>query len=219
MTKAEIRSLIRNILPKYDKGGIYLDRFIDATIEKVLAGMYHDVFMTAPLSLQNYTKGYGYSVPIAISTESSTGIKYCNLPESIVPLERKGSGVIRISTPAQGQFMFFPTDFREMDFMANGGYFSTVNSKVGYAVNQTRVEFYNLPASITSVRMDLLIPFSKYAETDEVKTPEITDVTGNNYQKKSETFVDRVLAILGVIQPADILDDNASRGKNDQKDN
>jgi hypothetical protein len=219
MTKAETRSLIRNILPKYDKGGIYLDRFIDACIEKVIASLYHDVFLTTPLSLLNYTKGFGYISPITVQIENSTGIKYCTLPESIIPLERKGSGVIRISTPKQGQFMFYPTDFREMDFLSNGSFVNDVSTKAGYAVNQTRVEFYNLPTSITGVRMDLLIPFSKYAEDDEVKIPEITEVTGTNYRQVAQTFVDRVLAILGVIQPADILDDNASRGKNDQKDN
>jgi hypothetical protein len=209
MRKDEIRSTVRNTLPKYDKSGRYGDRYIDACIEKAIASLYHDVFLTAPLSLLNYTKGYGYTTPVVISTENATGIKYCNLPESIIPLERKGSGVVRISTPLQGQFMFYPTDFREMDFIANGSFFSTVSSKVGYAVNQTRIEFYNLPVSITSVRMDLLIPFSKYAEDDEVKIPEITDVTGTNYRQVAQTFMDRVMAILGIVPSVDLKDDNS----------
>lgn len=218
MRKDEIRSVCRNTLPKFDKSGRYGDRYIDACIEKAIASLYHDIFLTAPLSLLNYTKGYGYSLPIAISTENATGIKYCTLPESIIPLERKGSGVIRISTPTQGVFMFYPTDFREMDFLANGSFVNSVSSKVGYAVNQTRIEFYNLPNSITSVRMDLLIPFSKYAEDDEVKIPEITDVTGTNYRQVAQTFMDRVMSILGVVSPVDTKDDNASAQVN-SKDN
>jgi hypothetical protein len=219
MIKQEVRSLVRNSLPKVDKSNRWHDNFLNAAIEKAIASLYHDVFLTAPLSLLNYTKGFGYTTPIAVSTENATGIKYCTLPESIIPLERKGSGVIRISTPTQGQFMFFPTDFREMDFIANGGFFGTVNSKVGYAVNQTRVEFYNLPASITSVRMDLLIPFSKYAEDDEVKIPEITDVSGTNYRQVAQTFMDRVMAILGVVQPVDLRDDNSGNSQVANKDN
>ena len=85
---------------------------------------------------------------------------------------------------------------------------------------QNRVEYYNMPASIeaTGVRMDLIIPFSKYAEDEEVKIPEIVEITGTNYQKKSETFVDRVMAILSVVAPVDLADDNASLQTN-AKDN
>jgi hypothetical protein len=216
MQKQEIRSLVRNTLPKIDKSNRWHDNYLNAAIEKVIAAMYHDIFETNPLALQRYTKGYGYTTPIAIQTENSTGIKYCTLPESIIPFEDKFSGVRRISTPIQGQFMFFPMDFREMDLVANGGYFGVVNTKVGFAVNQTRVEFYGLPASITGVRMDLIIPFSKYAETDEVKIPEITMVIGTSYQKKSETFIDRVMTYLGVASPVDLFDDNAT--ESGQKD-
>jgi hypothetical protein len=217
MRKDEIRSTVRNTLPKYDKSGRYGDRYIDACVEKALASLYHDVFLTNPLSLPNYAKGYGYATPIAIQTENSTGIKYCTLPESIIPLEQQGSGVLRVATPTQGQVMFYPTYVREVELFANGSFVNTVNTKVGYVVNQTRVEFYGLPASITGVKMDLLIPFSKYAEDDEVKIPELTEVTGTNYRQVAQTFMDRVMSILQVVQPVDLRDDNA--GGAIQKDN
>jgi hypothetical protein len=114
--------------------------------------------------------------------------------------------------------MFYPTDAREMELFNNGSFVNTVSTKVGYSVNQTRIEFYNLPASIVSVRMDLLIPFSKYAEDDEVKIPEITDVSGTNYRQVAQTFMDRVMSILQVVQPVDLRDDNAPQQGN-QKDN
>ena len=212
MIKQEVRSLVRNTLPKIDKTNRWHDSYLNAAIEKVLAAMLHDLFTENPLALQRYTVPYGYVTPIPVLTDNLTGIKYSTLPESIVSFEDKASGVRRISTIAQGQFMFFPMDFREMDLIPNGVYFSTVNSKVGYAVNQTRVEFYNMPASIeqVGVRMDLIIPFSKYGEDDEVKIPEITMVIGTSYQKKSETFIDRVMNYLGIASPVDLLDDNAT---------
>jgi hypothetical protein len=79
MIKQEIRSLVRQSLPKVDKANRWHDNFLNAAIEKAVNSLYHDVFLTAPLSLQNYSKGYGYTIPIAIATESSTGIKYCTL--------------------------------------------------------------------------------------------------------------------------------------------
>jgi hypothetical protein len=212
MLKQEVRSLIRNTLPKIDKTNRWHDRYLEAAIEKVLAAMYHDVFTENPLALQRYTCSYGYTVPIPVLTDNATGRKYSVLPESIIPFEDKASGVRRISTIIQGQFTFFPMDFREMDLIANGCEFNSVNTKIGYAVNQSQVEYFNMPSSITGVRMDLIIPFSKYGESDEVKIPEITMVIGTSYQKKSETFVDRVMTYLGIAQPVDLYDDNAPEG-------
>jgi uncharacterized protein YaaQ len=146
--------------------------------------------------------------------EDATGIQYSTLPESIIPFQDKASGVRRISTMAQGGFTFFPIDFREMDLISSGSYVKTVNTKVGFAVNQTRVEYYGMPSTIRTVgvRMDLIVPFSKYAEDDEVKIPEIADT------RTGETFMDRVLKIVGLVKPADLLDDNSATQGN-QKDN
>jgi hypothetical protein len=212
MIKAEIRSMVFNVLPKYDKTSKYTFRFIDACIEKAINSMYNDVFMESPLNLQRYTKGYGYTTAITVSTEALTGVKYSTLPESIVPFQDKSSGVRRISTIAQGKIMFLPMDFREMDLVANGSFFSTITTKIGYAVNQSRIEYFGMTSAIQSagVRMDLIIPFSKYAETDEVKIPEITMVTGTSLHMMKETFMDRVLGILGLIRPVDLKDDNAT---------
>ena len=209
MRRDEIRSLIRNVLPKVDKTNQYHDEFLNRVIEKVVSQMYEDIWRMNPLNLQRYTKGFGYTSPIAVNTEQGTNISYANLPESIVPFQDKSSGVRRVSTIAQGGFTFFPMDFREMDLIANGGNFNTVNRKVGYAVNQSRIEFFGMTNAIKQVgiRMDLIIPFSKYDESDEVKIPEIADV------RTGETFIDRVLKILQVIRPTDLLDNNASQGQ------
>jgi hypothetical protein len=170
--------------------------------------------MINPLNLQRYIVGYGYTAPIAILTEAGTGIKYSNLPVSIVVFQDKSSGVRRISTVAQGAVMFLPMDAREIDLVSNGSFFDTVTAKIGYAVNQTRVEYYNMSAAVeaTGVRMDLIIPFSKYDEDDEVKIPEVTDI------RTGESFMDRVLKVLGIVQPVDIRDDNTQEA-NPQRDN
>jgi len=54
----------------------------------------------------------------------------------------------------------------------------------------------------SGVRIDCIIPFSQYADTDTVLIPESVTQDG-------KTFIDRVLAPLGVIQPVDLKDDNA----------
>jgi hypothetical protein len=206
MQKAEIRSLIKNSLLRLDRTNRWHDNYIDAAIEKTLARLYEEVWRINPNNLQRYTLGFGYTTPISVLTENTTGIKYSTLPTSIIPIQDKASGVRRISTMTQGMVMFLPMDFREMDLVADGSYFDTITSKIGYAVNQTRVEYYNMSVVVEAagVRMDLIIPFSKYSETDEVKIPEINDL------KNDETFVDKVMKILMFAPPPDLTDENVS---------
>lgn len=204
MVKAEIRSLITNLLPKYDKTNKYHPSVVNAAIERVLIEMYQEVFYENPLALQRFTKPYGYTVALAVSSEASTGLYYTTLPAKVVPFKDKSSGVRRISTPVQGAFTFFPTDQREMDYLQNGSNADTVTSKIGYVVTPTRVEYYNISGAVrtSGVRMDIVIPFSTYLDTDEVLIPE-------SLNKEAGEFEDRVLKILGVIQPVDLKDDNA----------
>jgi hypothetical protein len=91
------------------------------------------------------------------------------------------------------------------DLISSGSYVDTVTTKVGYIVTPTRVEYYGMTSAIATagVQMDLVIPFSAYDEDDIVLIPEIANV------KSNETFVDRVLKILGAVRPVDSRDDNA----------
>jgi cell division protein FtsI/penicillin-binding protein 2 len=203
MRKDEIRSLVKNSLPKLDKVAKFHDRFIDASVEKVINQLYAESFANDKLSLQKYIKQYGYTVPLTVSLEASTNIYYTTLPAMIVPIDDKASGVRRISTIAQGGFTFFPMDAREHDFMRSGSYVNTVTSKIGYLVNQTRIEYFNMSAAIVAqgVRADLLVPFSVYDDSDTVLIPETTD-------KNGIPFVDMVIRVLMSLPPTDMLDNN-----------
>jgi hypothetical protein len=210
MIKSEIRSLITNLLPKWDKTAKYAPRVVDATIERVLGELYNESFRMSPFSLQSYTRGYGYVTPLVVSTYNS--IYYTILPDKIIPFPDKASGVRRVSTALQTGFTFFPMDSRESDLILSGSYSNGVTDKIGYALIQSndvapasyRVEYYNMTAAIAAVgvRMDLVVPFSSYLDTDNVLIPEIPDQEG-------KTFTDRVLEILGVVRPVDTLDDNS----------
>jgi hypothetical protein len=213
MQKQEIRSILRNILPKIDKDNRFHDNVINAVCEKVLAQMLNEVWQVAPYSLEKYVKQYGYTTPIVVSLEPTTGIYYSNLPEPIIPFGDNASGVRRISQIRGGGVTFFPMSFSQIDLVSNGSYFNTTTAKIGYAVNQTRIEYFKMTTAIANVgvKMDLIIPFSKYAETDEVKIPEVADL------RTGETFFDRAIKILGLTPKVDLLDDNTSDVK--QKDN
>jgi hypothetical protein len=205
MQKNELRSVIKNLLPKYVKGSEYHNEVIDRAIEKVINQLYMQTFLLDPLSIQRYVKRFGTVTPITVSYDADAGIYYSNYPTGVMPisLPDKASGCRRVTTKAQAGVKFYPLDQREMELILGGSYTNTVTNKIGYCVTQDRIEFYGMSVAIATdgVRMDLLVPFSDYAETDQILVPEMPDPQG-------ATFTDMVLKILGVIQPQDTLDNN-----------
>ena len=212
MIKQELRSIIFNHLQKLDKTGKYHPQLIDRDIEKVLGEMYLEAYKRNPLELQRYTKGYGYTSPIAISLEASSGLYYSTLPVKILAFPDKASGVRRISTPIQGGLTFVPMDQREMDYIQKGGNVNSVTTTVGYVVTPERVEYYKPTGTVllSGVRMDIMVPFSQLADTDTLLIPDEKDDQG-------QTFIQRVLALLGVIPPIDLKDDNSDNSLKEAK--
>lgn len=205
MIKEEIRSLIRNLLPKIDQDNKYHPRLIDAAIEKVLAEMYNEIWVVDPLSLQRFCKRYGGTTPIAVSYDANAQVYYSTHPAKFIPFMDRASGVRRVTTKVQGGLTFFPMDQREVELVHSGVNVKAVNNKIGYIVTPERVEYYDMTVAVSTVgvRMDLIVPFSVYAETDTVLIPEVRDGEGKG-------FVGRVLEVLGVIQPPDTVDDNTT---------
>ena len=204
MIKKEIVSLVRQHLNKIDKTKMYHERVLIAECEKVLNEMYHQLYQTKPRLLDNYTKTYGADTAIAISQESNSNIYYSTLPANIVNLPCKSSGVLHIYPVAQTGNIFVPMDSTEADILFNSDV-AVVTDRIGFRARQdSRVDYWNMTSAIlaTGVRMDLLIPFSVYADTDVVNIPEFGE-------KEGGTFLQRVLTALAVIPPTDLLDNNA----------
>ena len=202
MIKEEIISYVQGLLP-LDKVGKYHPRFIEATIEDVLSEMYADLYKINPALLDNYTKSYGIPTAIPISQESGSTIYYSTIPEKIISLPCKSSGVRHIYPFIHTGNVFVPMDAREADMIFNTD-IAVVSTKIGFRVRQdNRVEYWNtnLATRTAGVRMEILIPFSKYLDSDVVQIPELTE-------KQGGTFTQRVLNVLGVIQPKDLIDNN-----------
>lgn len=208
MIKKEIRSLVLNRLQRYDKTAKYNGRVIDAECEAVLNQMYNEVFGMNPLSLQRFTKGYGYTTPLTVDNEASTLIYYTTLPENIVYFPDRSSGVRRVAPATQIGIGFYPMDQREWDLAMSGLYVNYVKDKIGYIVTPTRVEYYGMTGTIinSGVRMDIIIPFSEYEDTDVVMYPE-------HVLEGGEGFIDRVVIRLQNKPPVDLKDDNKDETK------
>lgn len=204
MTKAEIRSLIRNYLAKIDKTNKYHPEVIDATIERAFSQAYSDIFFRKPMELDNYTVELGGDgTTISVSQDTDTLVYYSDLSVGYVPLPDKASGVRHVFTEETGGTGFYPMSGTEFDLMSRGVLSANVSNKIGYVVRPTRVEYYGATAAVIAagVRMHVLQLFREYSDTDTVNMPFSRDID----------LVKAVLELLGVIPPVDLQDTNADR--------
>jgi len=207
MTKQELRSTIKNLLPKPDKANSYHDAVVDRAIERVLSQMITETFLKGG-NLEPFMKRYGDAVALTVTVDAITGINYTTLPAAFIPLPDKASGVRRIYTVQMGGMTFYPMDSREADILGGNTYFSTVSNKIGYVVFPTKVEYFGMTTAIRNagIRMDICIPFSVYADTDTVNIP------GN----ASAELIKGTLELLGIVQPEDLNDNNTNVRENGQ---
>ena len=206
MIKEEIVSVVRNLTPKEDKTKRFHERFLEAIIENVLREMYTDLYKINPLLLNLYTKSYGESTAITIAQDPTTNIYYSTLPAKIINLPSKQSGVRSIYPVVHTGNVFNPMSADEADRLFNTDV-AVVSSKIGYRTRQdTRVDYWNMNDTVlvAGVRMDLLIPFSVYSDSDVVMIPELGEKEGGD-------FITRVMTALQIVPLADLQDDNAPK--------
>ena len=217
MTKAELRSLVKNALLKIDNTNKYHNNVIDHSIEHAMNQIYGDLFRNNPSDLDDYTKSYGDDEsPIAITLDSGTGYYYSTLPKPIVPIGDKASGVRHIrgyGTPVAGSYTrqdynFVPMTRKELDLISDtytGEYDGLSFGTIGYVVRRDKVQYYGLDATTHliiidtgGVGMDLLVPFTAFDDTDIVMLPFGQD-------KKIQEMI---MVFLQQIQEPDLKDDN-----------
>ena len=204
MTKAALRSLLKNTLAQVDKVNKYHDTYLDYVLETVINSVYYQVYEQNPRALGQYTKRYS----IQTATSGSIDRWEYDLPVKLVPLPDKRGGVRNIRFEGDyDDYSFIPVTDQEMVLMqwAQSGELTTTTPGIMYfMVMSDKIEFrYQLvaPFLANTLQLDLLVAFTSLGDTDEVPLP-----FGKNVE-----ILKTALEIIGVVPPKDLLDNNAER--------
>lgn len=160
MLKKEIIDLVK------DAAGM---RFGDRTVMHHVGLAFEQVigqlFKQNPNQLDFFTKDY--TVPVVHVSPRP----YSLLPERIIQFSDTSAGVRRILYTDDDNIDFVPVPayyFQLEDNLDVG----CVDTSVGYYVRINKVEYSNsMPRVIKDVRMELVIPFSQYADNDDLPLP------------------------------------------------
>ena len=173
MTKAQIIEVVRNhisggsvvgdILHKTDK------RVIELYIDIAYKDMIYEVFKKDQAGLSLYVKTFK---DVTVSQDTDTEVWTATISASVVQLPGTASAIRRISTNKGETLEFVPVDAEIAESIGMLDVSDVnINSVIGYCLrNNNLIEFINFPASMsaTKLRIDALISFSSYANTDEV---------------------------------------------------
>lgn len=180
-------------------GDQLLAYYIGRTYNSSLTAM----FTRGGTNFDPYTKEYQ---SVAISQDTNTDVYYSTLPEKIINLPRKaGNGVIRISGMKSTSIEFAPIHNNALQSITTLE-INDVDDVVGYVYKNGRVEYQGMTATIASgtVKMELVIPFEAYDDTDEVMIP-----TGSD-----EILVQNVVQLIINTPDADRFNNGNSVNKN-----
>ena len=204
MTKATLRSLLKNTLAQVDKVAKYHDTYLDHVIETCLNSVYFQVHEQNPRALGQYTKRYATQ---AISSGGLARRYYHTLSASLVPLPDKRGGVRSIVASADTDVYFVPVTDQELMLMdesqADNDLTTSAPIVVYYVVRPDVIEFKNMTSTIAAgtLTLDMVVAFTSLLDTDRVPLP---------YGKNIE-IMKMALEMIGVIPPKDLLDNNAER--------
>lgn len=206
MTKGEMRSSIQGALRRIDKTAKFHDALIDRAIESSMNQFLYDIYRKDPRDLDIYTKEYGTEAPVAITENESTEEYYSNIPVPYVALPEKNSGIRYVVAHNRDHTKFYPMSTREM-LLARSSYVGSSTSEGGepftrnfYAVQGQKLIYFQMNSDVASegVRIGIVVPFSVYADSEEVNIP---------FGQDDKVFIS-VMQKLMQQQPVDQRDNN-----------
>lgn len=206
MTKAEMRASVKGALRKMDSIAKYHDRMIDRAIEHSMNQFLYDLYRKDPRDLDQYIREYGSEVALTVTEETATESYYTDLPAPYVVFPDKQSGVRYVVGHDREKTVLYPMSIQEM-LLADRTYLGSSLAEDGdpftrsfYAVRGSRVIYYNTNSHFrhAGVRIGLVIPFTEYADEDEIRIP---------FGQEDRAFI-AVLQKLAQIPPAELIDNN-----------
>ncbi len=206
MTKADMRAAVKGGLRKIDSTARYHDRIIDQAIEHSMNQFLYDVYRKDYRDLDQYIREYGSEVALEVEENVSTEDYYTDLPCGYVVFPDKQSGVRYVIGHNADKTMLYPMSTTEK-MMADRTYIGSSLAEDGdpftrsfYIVRGNKIIYYNTNSDLrhAGVRVGIVLPFSEYADEDEVNIP---------FGQDDKIFVS-VLQKMAQVPPANLEDKN-----------
>jgi len=168
-TKQNLIDLVYQDLLRVKPDVRYPRPLIEHNIAKAWNQILFDAFNKDLSSLSFYAKEY---TGVVVALDATTGVRYSTLPVAISQLPDKAAGVRRISTTTSRVLQFIPISEEVAELKASSEVGTVDTHKIGFVVRYNKVEYdSNMPGTIATVKMSLVVPFDVYGLTETVPIP------------------------------------------------
>lgn len=160
MTREQYIELVQANLLRIDNAARYQSRYVEGVMDMVWQSMAFQHFGTFGTDVNFYTKMF---TPVTVSQDVH-GNYYSDLPDKIINLPRKSSGIVRINQINGRDMDFSPVSERDFTMMVSQEVYQLTN-KITYYVTFERIHFgTNMTPAIAAAGLDIrmVIPFSSY---------------------------------------------------------
>lgn len=177
MTPSRIISIVRQRLPK---------RFHEEVIRQSIS-MAYDVFIALERDLSPYRKDYDSQAVVEAS-----GRSYTLLPDSCVNID----DAVKVLTITGKNFVFEEVDQGEFQLLEELEV-SKISDVIKFVRRPDKIIYQNIPSGITTVSLQVVIPFEKIGDQEYFHLPKGAD----------ELIIDQVTENLLGVQPTTDIND------------
>ena len=145
-------------------GNKFRDRTVAVHIEDAFNTVVGQLFKNDPSQWDLYCQSF------TVDVNNVKPRPYAMLPARIIQTPDIANGVRRIFSTDDDNLDYIPMPYNGFQFYGILQ-LDDVDDSVGYAVRSDRVEFFNLPSIINQVRMELVLPWSEWDDTQDIPLP------------------------------------------------
>ena len=145
-------------------GNKFHDRTVAVHIEDAFNTVVGQLFKGDPNQWDLYCQSF------TVDVDNVKPRPYALLPKRIIQTPDVANGVRRIFSTDDDNLDYVPMPYNGFQFYGILQ-LDDVDDSVGYAVRTDRVEFFNLPSIIKQVRMELVLPWSEWDDSQDIPLP------------------------------------------------
>lgn len=198
MTRRQWIDFIKEYVGKIDPQRVFHKNVLSEALGLAYENFAYDTYRKTPYELDAMGKTYE-SVVVALDTTKDR--YYSDLPCSIIPIDKVGSGIIEIGTEEGFGYDFVPMYLHEAR-LTSGFEVEAMLSEINYVLIGEKVYYTSMTSAISTagVRMTVVQQWSEYGLDENIPMP----------AGQSQRFIETVLNVLNIRNPETLENNNSN---------
>lgn len=198
MTRRQWIDFIKEYVGKIDPQRVFHKNVLSEALGLAYENFAYDTYRKTPYELDAMGRTYER---VAVTLDATKDMYYSDLPCSIIPIDKVGSGIIEIGTKEGFGYDFVPMYLHEARLTSTFEVESML-SEINYVLIGEKVFYTSMTSAISTagVRMTVVQQWSEYGLDENIPMP----------AGQSQRFIETVLNVLNIRNPESLENNNSN---------